>query len=66
MLSASHVGVVAAVVVLLFGTKRLPELGAGLGKAITNFKNAFKEVSDDQPSSDSQKGGPVSNSADSK
>ena len=61
MLSASHIGVVAAVVVLLFGTKRLPELGSGLGKAITNFKNAFKESSDELPAADSQKKDEVSN-----
>ena len=66
MLSASHVGVVAAVIVLLFGTKRLPELGSGLGKAITNFKNAFKESSDEKPASDSQKGGAISNGGEPK
>jgi sec-independent protein translocase protein TatA len=31
------------VVVILFGTKKLPELGAGLGKAISNFKKSYKE-----------------------
>ena len=35
--------VVALVVVLLFGTKRLPELGSGLGKAISNFRKAYKD-----------------------
>ena len=35
----------AVVVVLLFGTRRLPELGSGLGKAISNFKNSYKETS---------------------
>lgn len=37
--------VVALVVVLLFGTKRLPELGSGLGKAISNFRKAYKDGS---------------------
>ena len=32
-----------AVVVLLFGTKRLPELGSGLGKAINNFRSSYKD-----------------------
>ena len=32
--------VVLLVVVLLFGAKRLPELGSGLGKAISNFRNS--------------------------
>ena len=31
------------IVVLLFGTKRLPELGTGLGKAISNFRHSYKE-----------------------
>jgi sec-independent protein translocase protein TatA len=35
--------VVALVIVLLFGTKRLPELGSGLGKAISNFRKAYKD-----------------------
>lgn len=42
-LSPLELGVIALVVVLLFGTKRLPELGSGLGKAISNFKKTYKE-----------------------
>lgn len=42
-LSPLELGVIALVVVLLFGTKRLPELGSGVGKAITNFKKAYRE-----------------------
>ena len=30
--------IVLAIVVVLFGARRLPELGAGFGKAIKNFK----------------------------
>jgi sec-independent protein translocase protein TatA len=30
--------VVLAIVVLIFGARRLPELGSGIGKAIKNFK----------------------------
>jgi sec-independent protein translocase protein TatA len=43
MLSTTQLGVVALLVVILFGTKRLPELGTGLGKAISNFKASFRE-----------------------
>jgi sec-independent protein translocase protein TatA len=43
MLSPWEIGVIGVVVVLLFGTKRLPELGSGLGKAISNFKRSYKE-----------------------
>ena len=30
--------IVLAIVVVIFGARRLPELGAGFGKAIKNFK----------------------------
>lgn len=30
--------VVLAICVLIFGARRLPEIGSGLGKAIKNFK----------------------------
>ncbi len=33
-----ELGVILAIVVVLFGAKRLPELGSGIGKAIKNFK----------------------------
>ena len=38
-----ELGVIAVLVVLLFGTRRLPELGSGLGKAISNFKKSYKD-----------------------
>jgi sec-independent protein translocase protein TatA len=34
------------VAVLVFGPKRLPELGHGLGKAITEFKRAGRELTE--------------------
>ncbi len=33
--------VVFAIVVVLFGARRLPELGSGVGKAIKNFKEGL-------------------------
>ena len=42
-LSPLELGVIAIVIVLLFGTRRLPELGSGLGKAISNFRKTYKE-----------------------
>ncbi|MDR1124892.1 MAG: twin-arginine translocase TatA/TatE family subunit [Deltaproteobacteria bacterium] len=35
--------IVLLVVVVLFGAKKLPEIGGGLGKAIRNFKKATSE-----------------------
>lgn len=42
-LGPTEIIVCAIVIVLLFGTKRLPELGGGLGKAISNFKKTYRE-----------------------
>ena len=38
---------VLAVVVLLFGAKKLPELAKGLGQGIKEFKKATNEVTED-------------------
>ena len=35
------------VIVLLFGAKRLPEIGSALGKAIREFKRASKDTEDE-------------------
>jgi len=34
--------VILAIVVLLFGGRKLPEVAKGLGEGIRNFKNALK------------------------
>ncbi|HBB40015.1 MAG: twin-arginine translocase TatA/TatE family subunit [Nitrospirae bacterium CG18_big_fil_WC_8_21_14_2_50_70_55] len=34
--------IILAVVVLLFGAKKLPQIGAGLGQGIQNFRKAMK------------------------
>jgi sec-independent protein translocase protein TatA len=36
--------VILVIVVLIFGAGRLPEIGAGVGKAIRNFKKSVKEL----------------------
>ena len=33
--------IILGIVVVLFGARRLPELGAGVGKAIRNFKSGL-------------------------
>ncbi len=35
--------ILLAVVLLFFGSKKLPELARGLGKSITNFKSGLRE-----------------------
>ncbi len=36
--------IILAIVFLIFGAKRLPEIGSGLGKAIKNFKGGVKSI----------------------
>ncbi|MEC5164781.1 sec-independent protein translocase protein TatA [Flavobacterium sp. PL11] len=45
-LGVTEILVILAVVLLLFGGKKIPELMKGLGSGIKEFKNASKE---DQP-----------------
>ena len=40
--------IVLAIIVVLFGAKRLPLIGEGLGGMITNFKTATKKNKEDQ------------------
>ena len=40
--------IVLAIVVVLFGAKRLPLIGEGLGGMITNFKRATKKNKEQQ------------------
>jgi sec-independent protein translocase protein TatA len=42
--------IIAGIVFLVFGGKRLPEIGAGLGKAISSFKRALR--TDSEPAAD--------------
>lgn len=48
--------IVAVIVVLLFGTKKLRNIGGDLGSAVKGFKNAMNddEAKDKEPSSPEQ------------
>jgi len=39
--------IIALVILLLFGGKKIPELMRGLGKGVKSFKQGMKEVEDD-------------------
>jgi sec-independent protein translocase protein TatA len=42
-----HLLIIAGIALLVFGPKKLPELGKGLGDGIRGFKNAMS--ADDKP-----------------
>ena len=42
-LTPGHIMLILAVVLLLFGGKKIPELMKGLGSGVKEFKNAAKE-----------------------
>jgi sec-independent protein translocase protein TatA len=44
-----HIVVVGIVAFLLFGAKRLPELGKGLGEGLKGFREGIKGVTDPAP-----------------
>jgi len=46
MPSGMELVIIALVVLLLFGGKKIPELAKGLGNGIKNFKKAVKEDDD--------------------
>ena len=43
-LGTTELLVIFGIAFLVFGGKKLPELGAGLGKGITSFKKGLKDV----------------------
>jgi len=47
LLQPMHLLVILLVAFVFFGGKKLPELGAGLGKGIRSFKDSLREVTAD-------------------
>ena len=47
-LGMQEILVIALIVLLLFGGKKIPELMKGLGKGVKSFKDGMKEVEDDE------------------
>jgi sec-independent protein translocase protein TatA len=47
-LSFSHILILMLIVVLVFGAKRIPEIGSSLGQGIKEFKRSLKDVVEDR------------------
>ena len=44
-----HLLVIFGIALLVFGPKKLPELGKGIGESIRGFKSAMKEQAEEKP-----------------
>ncbi len=52
-LGASEILLIALVILLLFGGKKIPELMKGLGKGIRSFKDGMKDIENEVKDTDS-------------
>ena len=50
-LGFGEIVLILLIVILIFGTSRIPELGRGLGEGIKNFKKAVKGGDEDEKKS---------------
>ncbi len=50
-----EIAIIALVILLIFGGRKIPELMRGLGKGIKNFKEGIKESDAEKPEDDLQK-----------
>lgn len=49
-----EMGLIFLVILLLFGAKRLPEIGRSLGNGIREFKKSIKDVTSDSKDDSSE------------
>ncbi len=54
LLQPWHIIVLLVVAFLLFGARRLPELGKGLGEGLKGFKEGLKGITDPPPAPPTQ------------
>ena len=55
LLQPWHIIIVLGLAILLFGGKKLPELGKGLGEGLRGFKDGMKGITD-EPNSKTKPG----------
>ena len=54
-LGTGEIIIIAIIVLLLFGGKKIPELMKGIGKGVKNFKDGVKVLEDDIKLDDTEK-----------
>jgi sec-independent protein translocase protein TatA len=50
LLQPTHLLIILAIALLVFGPKNLPQLGKGLGESIRGFKDAMNDGKDNEKS----------------
>jgi sec-independent protein translocase protein TatA len=50
LLQPTHLILILAIALIVFGPRKLPELGQGLGKGIRGFKDALRGIGEDSQS----------------
>ncbi len=58
-LGAGEILVILAVVLLLFGPSKLPKLGEGLGKGLSNFRKAMRGEDEPRASAPAERAAPA-------
>jgi len=46
---------VIIILIVIFGARKLPEIGSGLGKGVKEFKKSIKDIEEDNDKNDSEK-----------
>lgn len=46
-IGGTEIIIIAIIILLLFGGKKIPELMQGLGKGVKSFKKGMKDIEDD-------------------
>ena len=54
-----HLLVIVGIALLIFGPKKLPELGKGLGEGIRGFKSAMNPNEDPRPAKEAESNRPA-------
>jgi len=57
--------IIAVIILLIFGARRLPEIGKGLGGAIKEFRNVKKELNSDKTTAEKDETKPEEKTAES-
>jgi len=59
LLQPIHLIIILAIILIVFGAGKLPEVGGGLGKSITEFRKGVKEATGPDPVAETSAAGTV-------